>query len=750
MLFAEKMRMKTFAIIVFAMAAGLGLTVSPLHAQVNIATSGGNWESAGTWSLGIPGPSHDVVIPAGITVTNTGLAASSSINSLAITGTLTHAANTTTEANKISLSIAGSVTVAAGGAINVNGRGYGWNGTTAGYGPGGGVGRGGAAHGGQGGRLDGTVSLITYGSVTNPVNLGSGCAGRTTTGSAGGGAVLLQVGGTLTVDATGSITADGNNVNDQSAAAGGSVNIAANAFAGSGTISANGAACWGAGRNGAGGGRIALLAGSGTTAQFDTLTINARGGDGGANMAGGAGTIFLKAPTQTYGSLVVKNNNIYTPALTIWTNANYRFDSIKVINYGTLAVGTNSVLDFTETTLVSDSTSASISSRIILYPTYTDRYVFPASFTMGGCLSQSGTNVFPFPGDVIIATNGVLTHEGGLFTTTTEANRINLCIFGNLTVNLGGAISVKGRGYGAASGTGYGPGGSPGRAGASHGGQGASSYDFTASSVTYGSIINPVNYGSGGGGRDAGLNPSMGGGAIVMQVGGTVTVNGLVTADGKEYGDYSAAAGGAVNITANAFAGTGTVRSKGGVGSSNAGGAGGGRIALKASGGDATQFSTLTITAAGGRSGNVGYNDPAAGTVYLEDGSQGVGRGIVWINNEVAPSPSYTSTQVPAFSGSVEGELAGVTLVLTNYASAVIANSATISKLKKTSANELLNLGSSGVLLKLNQMLVNGTIYTAPGFYTTANWNGQGTPAGVSGGGTIEILNISGTIYILR
>jgi hypothetical protein len=653
----------------------------PLHAQVNVATSGGNWESAGTWSLGVPGPSHDVVIPAGITVTNTGLAASSSINSLTITGTLTHAANTTTEANKISLSIAGSVTVAAGGAINVNGRGYGWNGTTAGYGPGGGVGRGGAAHGGQGGQLDGTVSLITYGSVTNPVNLGSGCAGRTTTGSAGGGAVILQIGGTLTMAAGGQITADGNNVADQSAAAGGSVNIAANAFAGSGTISANGAACSGTARNGAGGGRIALLAGSGTSTQFDTLTINARGGDGGANMAGGAGTIFLKAPTQTYGSLVVKNNNIYTPALTIWTNANYRFDSIKVINYGTLAVGTNSVLDFTETTLVSDSTSASISSRIILYPTYTDRYVFPASFTMGGCLSQSGTNVFPFPGDVIVATNGVLTHEGGLFTTTTEANRLNLSISGNLTVNLGGAISVKGRGYGAASGTGYGPGGSPGRAGASHGGQGASSFDFTASSVTYGSIINPVNYGSGGGGRDGGLNPSIGGGAIVLQVGGTITVNGLINADGNYYADFSAAAGGSVNITAASFAGTGTVRAKGGEGKTNAGGAGGGRIALKASNGDSTQFNTLTITAAGGGSDNGGYNDPAAGTVYLEAGSQGTGTGTVWIDNGGTPSPTYTYTAIPPFTNAIQNELSKALVAVTNYGKVIAPTNTTVGNL---------------------------------------------------------------------
>jgi hypothetical protein len=641
--------------------------------MINTATSSGNWTNAATWTLGIPQSDHDVIIPAGITVTNTGLAVNY-INSLSITGTLTHAANVSTEVNKLNLSIAGSLTVASNGAINVNGKGYGWNGTTTGYGPGGGVGLGCASHGGQ----SGGGNLVTYGSVTNPVNLGSGCAGRNngTLGSAGGGAVLLQVGGTLTVAAGGQITADGDSVNDQSSGSGGSVNIAANAVAGSGTISALGASNWGGGRPGGGGGRIALVAGSGTPTQFNTLTINASGGAWG----GAAGTIYLKAPTQTYGSLVIKNFGAYTPALTTWTNETWRFDSITTLNYGTLAVGTNSVLDFTGTTLASDSTPASITSRIIVDPTYTSRYVFPAAFTMGGCLSQSGTNLFPFPGDVIVATNGVLTHEGGLLSTTTEANRLNLSVAGNLTVNLGGAISVKGRGYGASGYYGYGPGGGFGRSGASHGGQGASS-DYTANTVTYGSIINPVNYGSGGGGRD-GANQSIGGGAIILQVGGTMTANGLITADGNEWSDFSAAAGGSVNISAASFAGTNTISAKGGKGLSNGAGAGGGRIALKAGSGDSTQFNTLTITAAGGGSANGGFLDPAAGTVYLEAGSLGSGTGTVWINNGGAPSPiTYTYTAIPPFTNAVLNELSQALVAVTNYGKVFAPTNTTVGNL---------------------------------------------------------------------
>jgi hypothetical protein len=642
----------------------------------NTATNSGNWGTAGTWSRGVPSSVHDVIIPTGITVTNTGLDVIS-INSLSITGTLTHAANVSTEVNKLNLNVAGSVTVASNGVINVNGKGYGWNGTTTGYGPGGGVGLGCASHGGQ----SGGGNLVTYGSVTNPVNLGSGCAGRSdgAKGSAGGGAVLLQVGGTLTVEATGSITADGDGVTDRSAGSGGSVNITAASFAGSGTISAIGGTGGANYRQAAGGGRIALVAGSGTPTQFGTLTINARGGDGSVGGDGGAGTIFLKAPTQTYGSLVIKNVGEYTPALTTWTNETWRFDSITTLNYGTLAVGTNSVLDLTGTTLVSDSTPASITSRIKVDSTTTNRYVFPAAFTMGGCLSQGGTNLFPFPGDVIVSTNGVLTHEGGLFSTTTEANRLNLSVAGNVTVQAGGAISVKGRGYGASGYYGYGPGGGYGRSGASHGGQGASS-DYTANTVTYGSIINPVNYGSGGGGRD-GVNQSIGGGAIVLQVGGTMTVNGLITADGNEWSDFSAAAGGSVNISAASFVGTNTISAKGGRGLSNGAGAGGGRIALKAGSGDSTQFNTLAITAVGGGTGAGGYLDPAAGTVYLEAGSLGSGTGTVWINNGGAPSPSYTYTPIPPFTNAVLNELSQALVAVTNYGKVFATTNTTVGNL---------------------------------------------------------------------
>src|ERR1019366_3313575 len=101
-------------------------------------------------------------------------------------GSLTHWANGTTaagEVHKLNLTLTG-LNVKAGGRVEVSSRGY----AAGGYGPAGGGGGSGAGYGGQGSRGAG----ITYGSWNAPINLGSGGWD-----SAGGGAVFLNVSGTL-------------------------------------------------------------------------------------------------------------------------------------------------------------------------------------------------------------------------------------------------------------------------------------------------------------------------------------------------------------------------------------------------------------------------------------------------------------------------------------------------------------------------------------------------------------------------
>ena len=88
-----------------------------------------------------------------------------------------------------------------------------------------------ASHGGAGGIDSGAgTTNATYGSITDPVDLGAGGGGATngTAGASGGGAIRLQ-GDTFAV--AGAIRADGNSrFGSAHAGAGGSVNLTARQF----------------------------------------------------------------------------------------------------------------------------------------------------------------------------------------------------------------------------------------------------------------------------------------------------------------------------------------------------------------------------------------------------------------------------------------------------------------------------------------------------------------------------------------
>ena len=312
---------------VAAMLLAAGLLAPRAEAVENTATNSGNWEAEGTWSAGLPQSNHDVVIPTNITVTINGLA-TNSINSLTITGTLMHAANAASEANKIVLDVAGDVTIASNGAINVSGRGYSTGGPGSGYG---------GAHGGEGGGNYGT----TYGSITEPTDLG----GRGTRGSLpGGGAVRLTAGGTVTIN--GEIRANGQSGSTpQDGGAGGSIYITASSFEGSGALRANGGDATDYWFYGGGGGRIAVvLTGSDT---FGSVTFSAIGGTKAwvHGAYGAAGTIYLKGLNDTYGKLVVSNNLTTTASTLIGANVTDAVvGDVTLLNLGRLNIANDRTL----------------------------------------------------------------------------------------------------------------------------------------------------------------------------------------------------------------------------------------------------------------------------------------------------------------------------------------------------------------------------------------------------------------------
>ncbi len=200
----------------------------------------------------------------------------------------------------------GNTTIAPGGLLSMDGRGY-PQGLGAGAGAsvasqGGGGGFGGAGGASQSGAAGG----FAYGSPSQPADLGSpGGAGLNTGhgGSAGGGIVHLIVLGDLNVN--GKLTAQGAGALQDNAGggSGGSVWISANSLSGSGFIAADGGAGDFYGGRG-GGGRVSIYA----PAASWTGSVTAKGGPGFND--GHEGSIFLTAdPAPIFISGVITNSH---------------------------------------------------------------------------------------------------------------------------------------------------------------------------------------------------------------------------------------------------------------------------------------------------------------------------------------------------------------------------------------------------------------------------------------------------------
>jgi len=243
-------------------------------------------------------------------------------------GTLLVASNGWVSIAKQTLTVTGNAIVQAGGGIIADGTGY-----PAGQGLGAGryaeegdfgfVGGGGGygGYGASGGGIPNAYGGGTYGSATEPTDLGSGGGGLLDPegsippmGGAGGGAISLTVTGTLEVDGTVSARGLAGTGPSTGGGSGGSIYLSVGALAGSGVISANG----GAGNSlggGGGGGRIAIVYAANS---FSGL-VSAYGGAG--YVAGGAGTIYMgSAVLPGRNVLVVVDNGGQAGTNTSWTD----------------------------------------------------------------------------------------------------------------------------------------------------------------------------------------------------------------------------------------------------------------------------------------------------------------------------------------------------------------------------------------------------------------------------------------------
>ena len=516
-----------------------------------------------------------------------------------------------------------------------------------------------------------------YGSITAPTDLGSGgnSSGRAA-GGAGGGAIRLTVAGTLTVD--GSLTANGNAgvVNCHAGCrygrggSGGSVYVTAGGLAGTGLISANGGDASNANKaSGGGGGRIAIY--------YDTNTYSGTMSADGGSANGGAGTIYSRSASQVWGDLLIDNSGqsgVTTPLL----DGTYTFDSVEVINQGKLEVPPNAVLrlasdiltlhnsgemivegevgqagagpgEFTQVVVTTGArltlgasfcivtSQFEVSSDAVV--TLNDQSCIASSqlnISSGGMLTLNDESDLDIP-ELEVLSGGVLVlnkpetltnmhiASGGVLTRSASLAGFDLTVTGDLTVDEGASILADGKGYGSDAGP-----GAWGGSGGSYGGKGGG-----WGGPVYGSITAPSDLGSGGSSR-WGAPGGAGGGAIRLTVAGTLTIDGILTANGN-VGGYGGS-GGSVYVTVGELTGTGLISAEGGArGNSSVAGGGGGRIAIYY---DTDTYGGLVSASGGAVTGG-------AGTIYSKSAGQEWGDLLIdrgWWSEATTPLPDGTHT----------------------------------------------------------------------------------------------------------
>ena len=617
----------------------------------------GMWTNPASWSPArVPESTDDVTIVNGSTTTlSTNVAITIASLTIQTNGVLTHLANSTTalgERYKVVLIITNYLTLDAGGQINVDYKGYSYAG-----GPGGSPNYGnGGCYGGRGGYYGGNPAGITYGSVTSPTNLGSG--GGKAWASFGGGAIQLTVGGASTVN--GVLSAAGIN-GGEGGGAGGSVFLTTATLTGTGTLRANG----GSGNPVGGGGRVAVIL-TGST-DFDKVKFQAYAGGAGAS----GGTVYQQhtGHAANQGRLIVDYGTFSPTYLDNVTMQNgmgasaYAFSEIVLTNGAVYALDTNDTLDITGTAIRGDPASRNegiyVAGGTLIVPAafgFTNYYIAigatnatfnpTTSLTVGTNATMKFDRPWTLNCPLTLEAGGWLSHS---WNTSTEVNKLNLTLNAGLNILTGGQVNVDGVGYGPDQG----PGGALGSygTGGSHGGRGGLYSGTWSARQTYGSITSPTNCGSGGGSGYV----SGGGGAARLNVNGTTTVSGVISALGLNVNE-GGGAGGSIFLTTGTLVGNGILRADGGTGGPRGGG---GRIAVILT--NDTVFGNVAMHAYSGGA------DAAGGTIYLEHTGHQPGQGklIVDCNDQLVADFGAINTMQ---NGQAASSYAFSEIVLTNGA----------------------------------------------------------------------------------
>ena len=261
------------------------------------------------------------------------------------------------------------------------------------------------------------------------------------------------------------------------------------------------------------------------------------------------------------------------------------------------------------------------------------------SLTLQGTIEATGWGNSINAEMVTVGNGGVITCAGEFGSMSEVSNRVWI-VCGDLTVAQGGRIDVTGKGWKAAPGEfGAGPGaGTVAGCGGAYGGFAGSGYigyeDCTQMRMPYGDPLDPRDPGSAGSAAklaNVSFCGGSGGGAVLVEATGAVTLNGQIVANGTNgVGDWSGGgSGGSVSIHCATIGGLGSVSARGGSQCLAHGGNGsGGRIAVRYDREEQAKlerpglvFDAGTPTSSSAYSYEISHGDGEGGTVWLPDAS---------------------------------------------------------------------------------------------------------------------------------
>ena len=561
-------------------------------------------------------------------------------------GSITHREHTATykvDQYRLRIDVGGNLMVASGAKISARAKGsYDY--------------RAGAA-GAYGGSYDGAPA---WGSLTEPYEIGSSANDYSVYTCRAGGAIWIEVAGATMLDGT--IDANGIMANDKfgntAAGSGGAVYLKTATLSGSGKVSANcenekrGSNSWTAA-----GGRVSILLTAGELDSFPDANIMAWAGNTSYSHVGGVGTVLVRTPQKPNGILYLRDRTDkygmygYRPQ----PNQLTRIPAGQTWVLDEIVFGANAILEVpTGTTLDLRGGLASVSST-------------GNTLDESGLIVDGGTLLLPSaethtisgkwifePKDFALDGNLVVTNGAGVGTlllysdTSNNVRTCGLSVSGNMHVASGAYLRAVRGGYIATGAATVG-----GDYTSCHGGQCGKS----TGNAAYDSFFHPRHPGTFG--TDNG-RVNVGGGAIRLSVGGTLTLDGVAIAT-PSVADARSGAPGSIDITAARLEGAGRIEANGNSRNysddDSGNSSGGGRVAVRLTGAG-EPFSDAwesKINAKGYYTSKYSASrSSSAGSVYLQTAEQAEGAGTIVIRNTGDTANNVAFTAIPSVKGGGE------------------------------------------------------------------------------------------------